>query len=305
MDLSILTYYITIAKELSFSSAADELFLSQSSLSKQIKRLENELGVTLFQRNSHGIALTSAGKSLLPFAQRISLELETIQEHFAQPPSPTSMSLRIAAFSLLSSYGIDELISDFIIKHQEISTSVREMSSARCLEALDGGTVDCCFSYDYGQFDAENHTSIPLCTDRLAALCGSTNPLIEMDQVLLSQLEDYHICVPSSVNEPLFLHLLKRNIAKTHSPIQEIGVWLNSLNSFLQRNPDTICVLPAQVAEHNGIPGIPISDAEPFSLSLVFPSDSVLPAFPILLRELEPYFQDIWHPQENNTTEEP
>ena len=294
MDLSVIAYYIAIADTLSFSTAAEELFLSQSSLSKRIKKFEQALGVELFQRNPHGISLTSAGKSLLPFARRIAMELHAIQEHFGQVPDPDALRLRIAAFSLLSSYGVDKFISSFILKHEEIGTSVREMSSAHCLDALADGSVDCCFSYDYGQFSTEDYTSIPLCVDRLTALCGPGGPLTGMQTISLAQLKMYAVCVPSTVNEPLFLQLLEKDMGNNRFPVQELGIWLSSLSAFLQRSPDSICVLPAQVAAHYGISGIPISDVSPFFLSLVFPSDSILPAFPILLRELEPFFHNFW-----------
>lgn len=294
MDLSVISYYIAIADSLSFSTAAEELFLSQSSLSKRIKKFEQELGVELFQRNPHGISLSGAGKSLLPFARRIAMELDTIQDHFGSVPDPNALRLRIAAFSLLSSYGMDKFISGFILKHKEIDTGIWELSSAQCLDALNDGTADCCLSYDYGQFDTDIHTSIPLRKDRLTALCAPGGPLTGMTSISLSELRKHPVCVPSTVNEPLFLRLLEKDMGQNRFPVQELGIWLSSLSTFLQRSPNTVCVLPAQVAAHYGISGIPISDVSPFFLSLIFPSDSILPAFPTLLRELEPFFQDFW-----------
>ena len=70
MELRQLKSFIKAAEMLSFSDAAKALNIAQSSLSQQIKQLEDELDVKLFLRNSHSIALTEAGKVMLPFALR-------------------------------------------------------------------------------------------------------------------------------------------------------------------------------------------------------------------------------------------
>lgn len=68
MELRQLRYFIKAAELLNFSEAAKASFVSQSTLSQQIKQLEDELGVQLFQRNSHDVSLTEEGLQLLPFA---------------------------------------------------------------------------------------------------------------------------------------------------------------------------------------------------------------------------------------------
>lgn len=69
MNFDQLKYFLTIVKTGSFSEAADEMFISQSSMSKQIKALEHELGIDLFKREHSKIYLTSAGKKFLDYAQ--------------------------------------------------------------------------------------------------------------------------------------------------------------------------------------------------------------------------------------------
>lgn len=65
MELRVLKYFVTVAKQLSFSRAAENLFVSQSCLSKQIAGLESELGTQLFVRTGRSIKLTNAGQKLL------------------------------------------------------------------------------------------------------------------------------------------------------------------------------------------------------------------------------------------------
>ena len=71
MELKQVTYFLTVAELGSFSSAADHLYISQSSLSKQIMALEKELGIELFDRSKRNIVVTEAGATFRKHAQRI------------------------------------------------------------------------------------------------------------------------------------------------------------------------------------------------------------------------------------------
>lgn len=70
MELRQLKYFLMVAKTLSFSEAAKRLYITQGTLSQQIKQLEDELGFQLFSRTSHSVALTEAGEKLLPAAKQ-------------------------------------------------------------------------------------------------------------------------------------------------------------------------------------------------------------------------------------------
>lgn len=70
MELRQLKYFVKVAETLNFSEASRNLFITQSTLSQQIRQLEQELGTALFQRDSHRVELTEAGSELLPYAMR-------------------------------------------------------------------------------------------------------------------------------------------------------------------------------------------------------------------------------------------
>ena len=70
MELRQLRAFVKIAETCSFSLAAKELYATQSALSQSLKKLEDELGAKLFNRNNHNVGLTEAGDALLPYAKR-------------------------------------------------------------------------------------------------------------------------------------------------------------------------------------------------------------------------------------------
>lgn len=78
MELRQLRYFVAVADTLNFTRAAESMYVSQSALSKQISELEQEMGVTLFERDKRNVALTQAGRILLPEAKNILIQSEKL-----------------------------------------------------------------------------------------------------------------------------------------------------------------------------------------------------------------------------------
>ena len=85
MDIRVLRYFLMVAQEESFSRAAERLFLSQPTLSRQIHELETELGVTLLKRTNRNVILTSDGQRLRKRAQEIVELADKTRQEFAVP----------------------------------------------------------------------------------------------------------------------------------------------------------------------------------------------------------------------------
>ncbi|MEX6209207.1 LysR family transcriptional regulator [Providencia huaxiensis] len=102
MDTRLLRAFITLADTANYREAASRLCISQPALTKQIKLLENQLGIILFQRGRHGAVLTESGQALLPYAkQAISQIMELLNQAIAlgeKPPLSLNVGFGISTF---------------------------------------------------------------------------------------------------------------------------------------------------------------------------------------------------------------
>ena len=80
MELRDLRTFVAVAQQRSFSRAAEALHVSQPALSEQVRKLEDELGATLFERTSRGVVLTDAGEALLPHARTVLAQADIATE---------------------------------------------------------------------------------------------------------------------------------------------------------------------------------------------------------------------------------
>ena len=108
MDIRSLEAFTAVAEELSFSSGADRLYISQSAASKYIRHLETELGVCLFDRTRRQIRLTPAGERMLPQAKALLSQYRSLLESVRE-----ETALHIAMLPVADSYGFAQLLADF------------------------------------------------------------------------------------------------------------------------------------------------------------------------------------------------
>lgn len=294
MDLTLMLYFTAVADEMNFSSAAEDLYLSQSSLSKRIKSLEKQLGVELFARSSHYIRLTPAGEALLPYARSISIELEALHNKMSRFVSP-GKRLRLASISLLTTYSIDKLLGEFIVSHPDLNVSLTEISSEQALSLLHGACVDACIVYTDQTAPGEEDCPLLLLPERLVVAMNPQNPLSGRETVQIRELEGMRIAMTSERDEPFVLNYLNRCCQKCGARLQfeNVGVWLYTLDSILS-NKATVSIVPQAVAEHYNLFFVPIADIPPFSLSLVTRRDYRLPALEKFAESLQTHLSQTY-----------
>ena len=132
----------TIAKEQSFSKAAQKLFIAQPSLSLMVKALESELGSPLFDRSSKPIRLTEAGEEYVRAAEQIQEIEHAYSEYIVALNNLDTGSLRIGSNQLLSSLVLPQYISGFMQNHPKIQISLTDANSTTLENEISNGALD-------------------------------------------------------------------------------------------------------------------------------------------------------------------
>lgn len=195
MELRQLKSFIKAAEMLSFSDAAKALNIAQSSLSQQIKQLEDELDVKLFLRNSHSIALTEAGKEMLPFALRTIHDAQTCTDRIRDLQKLLTGSLCIGVTYSFSPI-LTETVISFMKLYPHIKLNIIYEPMNKLMELLAKRQLDFVLAFKPTQpiADVESHT---LFQNRLSAVVSATHPLASKEKVTLSELEKYDLALPS------------------------------------------------------------------------------------------------------------
>jgi LysR family hca operon transcriptional activator len=190
MELRHLRYFIAVAEQLSFSRAAEELHTAQPSLSQQIRALERELKTTLFERTHRYVALTTAGRLLLPEARAIVERvdaLSTLREASSHPRGP----LRIASITASTIGVLPQVLPAYRERFPEVGISVETWTLEEDLRALVERRVDVAFvraPVDDARLEVEKVAKEQIC---LAIPDG--HPLAALAEVPIGALNDYDI----------------------------------------------------------------------------------------------------------------
>src|SRR5687767_9040410 len=141
-DMHQLRVFTAVAENLSFTRAAEVLFMTQSGVSHQIARLETSIGVKLFDRQARTVTLTRAGRTLLEHARRISVALENAITATRESADPESGSLRIGASITACQYIVPEALREFRESFPNYSLRISPGDGPLVTQELLDGSLD-------------------------------------------------------------------------------------------------------------------------------------------------------------------
>jgi LysR family transcriptional regulator, nitrogen assimilation regulatory protein len=142
MELRELRYFRTVVESGSFSKAAVKLMVAQPSLSRQIRALEEKLGMPLLRRNARGVSPTEAGKVLLERTLRLEEDIDGIQRTFATMAKRVTGILRVAVQAPVSSVLLPELVRSYRARYPDVRLELVEGFSGDVIEKLLAGLID-------------------------------------------------------------------------------------------------------------------------------------------------------------------
>ena len=137
-----LRYFLAVAEELHFRKAAEKLFISQPGLSRQIKQMENDLGVTLFERHNRKVALTSTGKYLQKELQMNLKNLEDILDHSKLIEQGKEGHLKLGFVGSAMLQIIPTILKQFNSKFPKVMFNLEEMDNQKQIEGLLSQDID-------------------------------------------------------------------------------------------------------------------------------------------------------------------
>ena len=142
MELRHLTYFVAVAQKLNFSRAADELHVAQPAISQQIRVLENELGVQLFDRAGKRVSLTRAGEVLLPHAHHILAEVETARNEVRDLSQLNRGTASLGAPPTVSSHLLPGRLTRFRRRYPGLEVTLREAGTESLIQMVEDSQLD-------------------------------------------------------------------------------------------------------------------------------------------------------------------
>jgi LysR family hydrogen peroxide-inducible transcriptional activator len=186
MTLNELRYIVAVARERHFGRAAEACFISQPTLSVAVKKLEDELGVSLFERRKGEVSVTPIGEQVVSQAQRVLEEASGIRALARQGQDQLDGPLRLGAIYTIGPYLLPHLIPELAARAPKMPLVIEENYTAALAEKLKNGDLDVIvISYPFEQAGVQ---TMPLYREPFVLLLPSSHPLNQSDAVDISDL---------------------------------------------------------------------------------------------------------------------
>lgn len=195
MEFRQLRYFVKVAELRSFSEASKALFISQSTLSQQIKQLEEELGVELLVRDSRHVSMSDYGEQYLPYAKQVLKDVDTSTERMNDV-----RQLKIGTLNVGATYTFCPLLADtvrdYMKKYPGIKLKIYCRSMENLMEMLEHGQLDVALSYKplRSYDDIDSHI---LFNSNLCVIAGKDNPVAKKERIRLAELENLPLVLPA------------------------------------------------------------------------------------------------------------
>ena len=209
MTFEQLDGFIAAVESKTFLDAAERLHTTQSTLSKQMSKLEKELGVTLWDRSRRCATLTPAGEQFYQEARKLSAQYRVALRHM-QAFQPAA--LRVATLPIAAQYGLTPLLHGFASAHPEIDFTLQEVEEQALLDGLKSGRYDVALTRE-NVLDPKRYAFESLLQDRLVAVLPVAHHLVNRPSVCLEDLscEPLLLMPPHTALHQLCLQLFSQS----------------------------------------------------------------------------------------------
>lgn len=235
MNLESIKIFCDVAETKSFTKAAQNYFISQPAVTKQMKQLENYYNVTLFDRNERKLKLTNAGEKFYPFAKELIRINDIAFQEIQDELNKQNHRLVIGASFTIGEYLLPQVISEFKKKNTNIQIELSIGNTPSILEKLNLNEVD--VALVEGVFQIEKYDVHKFAEDNLIAICSSQNKLLKKDSVELSDLLKEQFIVREKVSgmRKIIKNELERHNMTYDKSFMELGS-IQTIKSAVEAN---------------------------------------------------------------------
>lgn len=183
MEIQQLYYYMELCKQKNFTEAGYACNMTQGALSKQIRKLENELGITLIRRNTRRFELSKEGEIFLSYAKKMTGIYEEMLKNVQK-----NQEIKIGCMPVLAPYHFARLVADFRKEYPDIKLVIDERIASEIQENSD--RYDFLILRENMMEDQKKFHFSPLYDDKLCAVLYEKHPLYGRDRLQLKELKD-------------------------------------------------------------------------------------------------------------------
>ena len=186
MNLQQIEYLLALDKYRNFSLAAEKMFVTQPALTIQIKNLENELGVEIFDRNKKPIIPTEIGKALIDQARIVIKDTEKLKDVVSEFRAELSGELRVGIIPTVAPYLVPRFVNVFASNYPDVKLIFKEKISEEIIEQLKEGTLDAGILVT--PYQMSNTLIFPLYYEKFYPYISEDHPLSKRKRVKTSEL---------------------------------------------------------------------------------------------------------------------
>lgn len=183
MEIQQLYYYMELCEQKNFTEAGYACNMTQGALSKQIRKLENELGITLIRRNTRKFELSKEGEIFLSYAKKMTGTYEEMLKNVQK-----NQEIKIGCMPVLAPYHFARLVADFRKEYPDIKLVIDERIASEIQENSD--RYDFLILRENMMEDQKKFRFSPLYDDKLCAVLYEKHPLYGRDRLQLKELKD-------------------------------------------------------------------------------------------------------------------
>jgi LysR family hydrogen peroxide-inducible transcriptional activator len=252
MTLVQLEYIVALDTYRSFGVAAEKCFVTQPTMSMQVQKLEDELGVKLFDRSKQPITPTESGIEILEQSRNILKESYKLKELISNQKSIVSGELRIGIIPTMAPYLMPKVISAFMVKYPDVQLVIWEYMTDQIIHELKNGLLDCGILST--PLEDKSLQESPLFYESFVAYLSKSSPLINKKNLQASDinLDDLWLLNEGHCMRNQILNICKRKKSDDLKPFEY--------------NTDSVETLKRMVEMNNGITLLPELSISDFSV---------------------------------------